>query len=470
MPNTILDTIMKYPQTMQYLYRPIYAGASVGGDYDPMDDFYKLLSKFNVNTSPQISMPDNSSATAMNNKAQFGTIGMENQFNSNLLYQNDGTFSVDPEKNSITQYPDTFKGSEDIITNTMKTVAPTILGQPDTTVEGGGQNSNDSDDDKKKSTFKGVDKEQMKAYGDALASGMVITSNLLNKWHPVENSAAYNTGINYMKNSKNGFVRSSGAILDGLNNITSSKSKDFKADTKLESQVGSAYGGAYNKIHEAEDVAGKRYGGLSGIFGMNAGKANKKIDKGQFLERRMSEIRDSADMVKSLAADPFGRMRRIAQLIGKKDPSVYAVHKQGGVLQELAEVVDIKPTYEIIDVVDIEPTTEVKSFQKGGTFNVIPEGALHARKHRMDIEGITKKGIPVVSVNKDGELEQQAEIEHSELIFRLSVTEQIEDLQKKYEESKDDQYAIEAGKLLTDEILNNTQDRTNLLNNEQTNI
>ena len=448
MPNTTLDTTMKYPQTMQYLYRPIYAGAS-----------------------PQIPMPDNSSATAMNNKTQFGTIGMENQFNSNLLYQNDGTFSVDPKKNSITQYPNTFKRTEDIITNTMKTKAPTILGQPNTTVEGGGrQNPNNSKDNKKKSTFKDMDKEQMKAYGDVLASGMVITSNLLNKWHPVENSAAYNTGINYMKNSKNGFVRSSGAILDGLNNITSSKSKDFKADTKLESQVGSAYSGVYNKIHEAEDVAGKRYGGLSGIFGMNAGKANKKIDKGQFLERRMSEIRDSADMVKSLAADPFGRMRRNAQLIGKKDPSVYAVYKQGGVLQELAEVVDIKPTYEIIDVVDIEPTTEVESFQKGGAFNVIPEGALHARKHRMDIEGITKKGIPVVSVNKDGELEQQAEIEHSELIFRLSVTEQIEDLQKKYEESKDDQYAIEAGKLLTDEILNNTQDRTNLLNNEQTNI
>lgn len=417
-----------------------------------------------------MSMPDNSSATAMNNKAWFGTIGIENQFNSNLLYQNDGTFSVDPEKNSITQYPKTFKRTEDIITNTMKTKAPTILGQPDTIVEGGGQNPNDSNDDKKKSTFKGMDKEQMKAYGDVLASGMVITSNLLNKWHPIENSAAYDTGINYMKNSKNGFVRSSGAILDGLNNITSSKSKDFKADTKLESQVGSAYSGAYNKIHEAEDVAGKRYGGLSGIFGMNAGKANKKIDKGQFLERRMSEIRDSADMVKSLAADPFGRMRRNAQLIGKKDPSVYAVLKQGGVLQELAEVVDIKPTYEIIDVVDIEPTTEVESFQKGGTFNVIPEGALHARKHHMDIEGITKKGIPVVSVGKDGELEQQAEIEHSEIIFRLSVTEQIEDLQKKYEESKNDQYAIEAGKLLTDEILNNTQDRTNLLNNEQTNI
>jgi hypothetical protein len=36
-------------------------------------------------------------------------------------------------------------------------------------------------------------------------------------------------------------------------------------------------------------------------------------------------------------------------------------------------------------------------FKSGGKFNVIPDGALHARKHGMDVKGITKKGIPVVS-------------------------------------------------------------------------
>ena len=39
----------------------------------------------------------------------------------------------------------------------------------------------------------------------------------------------------------------------------------------------------------------------------------------------------------------------------------------------------------------------IEAFQNGGTMNVIPEGALHARKHHMaDDEHITKKGIPVV--------------------------------------------------------------------------
>lgn len=110
---------------------------------------------------------------------------------------------------------------------------------------------------------------------------------------------------------------------------------------------------------------------------------------------------------------------------------------------------------------------EVEYFQKGGSINIIPEGALHARKHNLDIEGITKKGIPVISESEGGNIEQQAEIEHSEIIFRLEVTEKIEDYKKKYEESKDDQYPIEIGKLLVQEILHNTDDRTNLINQTQ---
>nr|DAD58545.1 MAG TPA: hypothetical protein [Bacteriophage sp.] len=30
---------------------------------------------------------------------------------------------------------------------------------------------------------------------------------------------------------------------------------------------------------------------------------------------------------------------------------------------------------------------------------------MHARKHNMDLEGITKKGIPVVSEKDDGKIE-----------------------------------------------------------------
>ena len=109
-----------------------------------------------------------------------------------------------------------------------------------------------------------------------------------------------------------------------------------------------------------------------------------------------------------------------------------------------------------------------KSFKDGGSINVIPDGALHARKHNMDMEGITKKGIPVVSENKSGEIEQQAEIEKEEIIFRLEVTKKLEELEKEYykdntSQERKDKLALEAGKLLVDEILYNTTDNVNLI-------
>lgn len=112
---------------------------------------------------------------------------------------------------------------------------------------------------------------------------------------------------------------------------------------------------------------------------------------------------------------------------------------------------------------------KTEKFQEGGSINVIPEGALHARKHNMDMEGITKKGIPVISEGKDGEVEQQAEIERAEIILRLSLTQKLEELQKKFYDKdtldkEKDEYASEAGQLLVQEILYNTQDNANLIN------
>ena len=107
-------------------------------------------------------------------------------------------------------------------------------------------------------------------------------------------------------------------------------------------------------------------------------------------------------------------------------------------------------------------------YKEGGSINVIPEGALHARKHNMDMEGITKKGIPVVSDKEGGEVEQQAEIEREEIIFRLEVTKKLEELEKKFydddtSQKEKDECALEAGKLLVEEILYNTQDNTGKL-------
>ena len=108
------------------------------------------------------------------------------------------------------------------------------------------------------------------------------------------------------------------------------------------------------------------------------------------------------------------------------------------------------------DIPEIEETNQK---------NVIPEGALHKNKHHMEhAEGLTKKGIPVI--DEDGE--QQAEIEHSEIIFTLEVTKKLEEYYQIFysEESTNkekEQAALDAGKLLVYQILENTEDRTGLI-------
>ena len=125
-----------------------------------------------------------------------------------------------------------------------------------------------------------------------------------------------------------------------------------------------------------------------------------------------------------------------------------------------------------------EIKNKVNRLQKGGKVNVIPDGALHARKHNIELsDEITTKGIPVVSgdmienqdgtleLQKGGEITQHAEIEREEIIFHKELTEKIESLYKEYE-SGDESAAIKAGKLLVYEILENTIDNTGELLNE----
>lgn len=103
-----------------------------------------------------------------------------------------------------------------------------------------------------------------------------------------------------------------------------------------------------------------------------------------------------------------------------------------------------------------------KKFKEGGKMNVIPDGALHAHKHHMDIEDITPKGIAVVTV-EDGGIVQHAEIERNEIIFTKEVTKELELLYK----DGSDEAAIEAGKLIAKQIIENTQDNTGLISEVQ---
>lgn len=107
-----------------------------------------------------------------------------------------------------------------------------------------------------------------------------------------------------------------------------------------------------------------------------------------------------------------------------------------------------------------------QAFKQGGQMNLIPEGALHARKNNMKLAesgDVTHKGIPVV----DNQGQQQAEIECNEIILNLTTTQKIEKFYKEYKEeesqSKKDEIAIECGKMLAKSIIEDTDDKTDLI-------
>jgi hypothetical protein len=100
--------------------------------------------------------------------------------------------------------------------------------------------------------------------------------------------------------------------------------------------------------------------------------------------------------------------------------------------------------------------------------NVIPEGALHARKNNYEGllgEKVTNKGIPVITL-EDGGVTQHAEIERAEIIFTKPVSEQLETLANQYKDASEKEKAaleLECGKLLVKEILYNTDDNAGLI-------
>ena len=230
---------------------------------------------------------------------------------------------------------------------------------------------------------------------------------------------------------------------------------NFNTNKELDALAGSSYLGSQNQFNERASKNGKKVWG-------------SRIEKNDPWLYAMMGMRDK---VVTEADD----QRKRAQSTINAETERYNTQTLGITPLDISRVLSAKEgiKFEYQEVPDfVYKEAPIQTFQKGGTFNIIPEGALHARKNNMNIEGITKKGIPVISEGDNGKIEQQAEIEHSEIIFRLEVTQKLEDLAKIYKqedktEKEKDEAAIEAGKLLVKEILYNTDDRTNLINNEQ---
>lgn len=308
------------------------------------------------------------------------------------------------------------------------------------------------------------------------------------------------TGFDKFADSKIGMLTGIGIV----NGIGASKTQDFSADTDTIEKVGGSYEGTVAGIEKAADKAGKKYG----LFSRGAKKrANNYIKEMRRRQNTMAGIaseatdqRELVDMMGDVASQAYS-----SQISGGFDARYFRAEEGGKIPEEFEpELLDIEPIIpcsfavggvfeEIINPTtgQIEPWTpelidiDVDKFKEGGKVeeqldapeieeteqkNIIPEGALHKNKHHMDnAENLTKKGIPVV----DDEHKQQAEIEKNEIIFTKEVTKKLEELYKIFysEDSTNkekEEAAINAGKLLTKEIMLNTDDRTGLIDTLQT--
>lgn len=263
------------------------------------------------------------------------------------------------------------------------------------------------------------------------------------------------------------------------------RTQRFTADRDLLAQTDGSYGGSINKISEAEALANKKHS-MYDMGGLN--KDNRKIyeanNQQTILDRIISNRNDLRNIVQG--GSSIAQNRQEYNENGGYNQLYAKVGKHGLKFSEqlIGELPTLKvygelpklklggelPSLKLIG--ELPTLKEIAQFKNGGSINIIPEGKLHAHKHNMDIDGITTKGIPVVSDGDNGEVVQQAEIERQEIIFRKSVTEELERLEKiyySYESSnkEKEEAALEAGKLLVYEILENTQDNTNLINEIQ---
>ena len=286
-----------------------------------------------------------------------------------------------------------------------------------------------------------------------------------------------------------------------VSDLFGSKTQDFAKDMATLETVGGSYGGSSALIEDAANKAGKKYG----LFASGARRrANRLIDRARVQQYAMQGIADDARDLNSIRSymDPYylqyesdmsggydQRYMHVAKLGGTLtlnrgtalQNSLLESFKKGGTIEFKAQITGTEVYDSWEPIIDFD---EISLLKEGGSIkqpeievietntvqkSVIPDGALHKNKHNLDKVGVddkemTKKGIPVVDNNG----EQQAEIELNEIIFTLEVTKELEKRYKEYydddtKQSRKDELALEAGKLLWKEIIYNTDDRTGLI-------
>lgn len=218
-------------------------------------------------------------------------------------------------------------------------------------------------------------------------------------------------------------------------------------------EMSSAYGGTVSDMNMAGTMSGQNY-----LFGK--GKANRFIKDMNEKNRLLTDINQTNTLRKQSDYGMDIAQQNLNRYAGTNYIDVH-LGKNGMKFAELDEVRWM--------LANRKQKQEVEKFANGGVIdgeNILPQGQLHARLHHMDKSDpelaarLTRKGIPVVALTEGGEIEQVAEIEHSEWTLSKSLTDKLEELRKDGSEEA----MIEAGKIIVEELLFNTKDEGGLIN------
>lgn len=236
----------------------------------------------------------------------------------------------------------------------------------------------------------------------------------------------------------NDIANTLGAFIPGVGWIAK-KTKEIQKYQDVMASTG--FTGLVNDVNKAAQNAGGRF--LAGI-----GKQNARRDRAYLAQEQAHEVLEDNKLALQNSGNPLYQLK--TQVLTSGGYNAMSA-KNGAKLYNLQEAKRIL-------------SNRLQSFKNGGAVNVIPDGALHKNRHHLEdidekFEDVTTKGIPVITEAKNGDIIQQAEVEKEEIIFNLEVTKKLEELLEK----GTDEAAIEAGKLLTEEILRNTIDNTKKL-------
>lgn len=218
----------------------------------------------------------------------------------------------------------------------------------------------------------------------------------------------------------------------------------------LINEMSNAYADTVADIDQAGVLGGGKY-----LFG------SKKVSDAVTQANRRNELLTEMNMTNTMRKQSdYGRD------LAQQNMNRYAgtnymdmrMGRKGMKIQSLEEIRELLKN-RIVEELDIQ------KFAEGGS--LMPAGKLHKELSHINelgeqYEDLTRKGIPVVTLDEGGEIQQVAEVERDEWIWNLEFTQQIESLWKDGSEEA----MIEAGKLLTEELLRNTDDISGIIHKE----